>query len=84
MIIRIRHAGHDVVTHRAVEQEAVLGNVTDVMAQVGGIDLAAVGVIHEDGTRGRFIQTEHEPFNGAFAGADAADDRDVLAGPDPE
>src|SRR3546814_8422403 len=57
----------------------VLRHVADVAAQVGGVDLADVGAVEQDGALERLVEAHQHARDGALARADAAQHADPLA-----
>src|SRR3546814_3793537 len=79
LVVDVRRAERDVVAHRAEEQVVVLRDIADVAAQGGGIDLADVGAVEQDGTLHRLVEAHHHARHRALARADAAQHADALA-----
>ncbi len=61
-----------------------MGDITDLMTQVGDVQLSQVQAIEQQLAFFRFVKTHHQSRQGAFARAAAADDADPLAGLDAE
>ncbi|MNN31542.1 hypothetical protein D3C81_1452330 [compost metagenome] len=61
-----------------------MGDVADLVAQVGDIDLPLVDAVEQDLPFARAIETHQQARQGALARAAAADDGDLLAGGDAQ
>ena len=70
----------DILAHRAGQKHALLKRGADVAAHLQRIELADVGAVdHHQPFLGR-IEAEDQPGDGRLAGADPAEQRDMLAG----
>lgn len=77
-------AHYEVVAQRPVEEHHLLRHDADGAAQLRGVNLAAVGAVYEDRPLCRAEELEDKLEDGALAGADGADDGDLLSRPDCE
>ena len=74
----------DVVGHRALEQEALLGDGDDGAPQVGLGEVAQVDAVEQHAALGRVPEAGRQPGDGGLAGAGGADDGERLPGRDRE
>src|SRR5262249_10543477 len=77
-------AEHDILAHRARQQNAFLHHAADLAPEVGRIELPDVGAVEQDHALLRLIEAEQQAGDGRLARSDAAKDRDMLAGLDGE
>ncbi|MCY1501967.1 hypothetical protein D9M68_360560 [compost metagenome] len=69
----------DVVAQAAGQQRQVVGDVADLLAQVGDVELAQVEAVEQHLALVRLVEAHQQAAEGALAGAAAADDADLLA-----
>ena len=70
----------NVVLHRALEEEGVLGHDADLAAQGVKLHLGDIGVVDQDATRQGVIEARQQLGEGGLAGAGLADDGHELTG----
>jgi len=70
----------DVGGDGVVEQQAILADIGEGVAQGGEGDIAQVRAVEADGAGGDVLQAGDEGEGGGFAGAGGADEGDGLAG----
>ena len=74
----------DVVVHGRREQERVVGDGRDLVAQAQEVDRADVGAVDVHGALGDVVQTRQQRHERGLPGAHRADQRHGLAGVDLE
>ena len=74
----------DVLGQRAGEEERVLQDDGEVLAERGQVVLAQVDAVQQDLAGGHLVEAHHQAGEGGLAGAGVADDGDCLARLDGE
>ena len=74
----------DVLGDGGAEQEGVVGDEGDLRAQRGEVDVAQVGAVDRDRSRGRVVEAGEQADQAGLARAGRADQRDDAAGLDLE
>ncbi len=69
-----------VVAQATGQQRQVMGDIADLLAQVGDIQLPQVQAVEEQLALLRFVKSHQQTRQGAFARAAATDDSDPLTG----
>ena len=81
-IVGVRAAVEDVVAHRAMQQRGVLRDHADLRAQAVLRDVGDVLPVDQDAAALDVVEAQQQVHDRALAGARAADQADLLAGPD--
>jgi hypothetical protein len=61
-----------------VEQRSILWNYANVASKVGERDVGDILLVYEDPAGGRFVESEEQAENGAFATSARSDNGDFL------
>ncbi len=84
LVVYVARAQGQVVAQGAVEQLNILRYVTDVVAQVGYLQLLDINAINQQMSAVGLIQIQQQLLQCAFARTTASDDADVFAGQDAQ